>query len=208
MAKDEAGSWNIVQGIILKSTDFLRRIIASAGGQGGVTLSYLCPYCNNFSFEALPERSASLGGAQSVDKKYECGAPNMILVVRTGVSASEAKVFKAHAALQGLCENLIHALKLLANQQKDGDSPIQRAIRLMVCGLFRYEAQSSNSAKDVGQAFVGKCLALFESVGQCAVARSLHALECHQEVWTTMVLSELVEFESCVSEMPLLTTRT
>ena len=44
---------------------------------------------------------------------------------QTGVSASQAKVFKAHAAPQGLCENLINALKLLANKQKDGDSPIQ-----------------------------------------------------------------------------------
>ena len=26
---------------------------------------------------------------------------------------------------QGLCENLINALKMLANQQKDGDGPIQ-----------------------------------------------------------------------------------
>ena len=30
-----------VQGIMLKSTDFLRRIVAPVGGQG-VTLSYLC----------------------------------------------------------------------------------------------------------------------------------------------------------------------
>ena len=47
-------------------------------------------------------------------------------MVETGVSASQAKVFKAHAAPQGLCEN--NALKLLANQQKDGDSPIQRIV--------------------------------------------------------------------------------
>ena len=46
MAKDEAGSLSIVQGIMLKSTDFVRRIIAPAGGQGGVTLSCLCPHCN------------------------------------------------------------------------------------------------------------------------------------------------------------------
>ena len=30
------------------------------------------------------------------------------------------------AAPLGLCDNLINALKLLANQQKDGDSPIQK----------------------------------------------------------------------------------
>ena len=31
---------------------------------------------------------------------------------RTGATASQAKVFKAHAAPQGPCENLINALKL------------------------------------------------------------------------------------------------
>ena len=49
-------------------------------------------------------------------------------MVQTGDSASQAKVFKAHAVPQGVCENLINALKLLANQQKDGDSPIQSMV--------------------------------------------------------------------------------
>ena len=48
VAKNEAGRLNIVQRIMLKSTDFLRRINAPAGGQGGVSLSYLCPKCNSF----------------------------------------------------------------------------------------------------------------------------------------------------------------
>ena len=61
-------------------------------------------------------------------EKNEWRAPNRSLVVQTGVSARQAKVFKAHAAPQGLCENLINALKLLTNQQKDGDSPIQRTV--------------------------------------------------------------------------------
>ena len=39
-----------------------------------------------------------------------------------------AKVFEAHAVPQGLCANLINALNLLANQQKDGDSPIQSIV--------------------------------------------------------------------------------
>ena len=38
------------------------------------------------------------------------------------------KVLKAHAAPQGLCVNLINALKLLANQQKDGGGPIQSIV--------------------------------------------------------------------------------
>ena len=52
VAKDEAGRLDIVHGIMLKSTDFLRRVIAPAGGQGGGTMSYLCPNCNSFSLEA------------------------------------------------------------------------------------------------------------------------------------------------------------
>ena len=35
----------------------------------------------------------------------------------------EAKVFGAHAAPNGVCDNLISALKLLVNQEEDGDSP-------------------------------------------------------------------------------------
>ena len=48
--------------------------------------------------------------------------------VQTGESASQAKIFKAHAVPQGLCENLINALKLLANQQEDGDGPKQSTV--------------------------------------------------------------------------------
>ena len=44
-----------------------------------------------------------------------------LLVVQTGESVNQAKVFRAHAVPQGLCGNLINALKLLANQQEDGD---------------------------------------------------------------------------------------
>ena len=36
--KDEAGRLSVVQGTMLKSTDFLRRIIAPPGGPGGVTM--------------------------------------------------------------------------------------------------------------------------------------------------------------------------
>ena len=43
-------------------------------------------------------------------------------------SGDEAKVFRAHAVPQGLCENLINALELLANQQRDDDSPIQNIV--------------------------------------------------------------------------------
>ena len=49
-------------------------------------------------------------------------------MVQTGESVNQAKVFKAHAVPQGLCGNLINALKLLANQQEDGESLIQNIV--------------------------------------------------------------------------------
>ena len=58
----------------------------------------------------------------------EWRVPDRILVVQFGTNEEEAKVFRAHVVPQGLCENLIGALKLLANQQRDGDSPIQNIV--------------------------------------------------------------------------------
>ena len=73
--------------------------------------------------------SIQIGGAQFVEKKYDWKQPNRLLVLQTGESIHQAKVFKAHAVLQGFCGNLIDALKLLANQQEDGDGFIQNIVR-------------------------------------------------------------------------------
>ena len=54
--------------------------------------------------------------------------PNRLLVVQTGDSVNQANVFRAHAALQGLCGNLMNALKLLANQQENGDGLTQNIV--------------------------------------------------------------------------------
>ena len=45
-------------------------------------------------------------------EKQDWKQPNRLLVVQTGESVEQAKVFKAHAIPQGLCENLITALKI------------------------------------------------------------------------------------------------
>ena len=73
-------------------------------------------------------RSTAAGGAQICGQTYGWKAPNRLLVVQTGDSAIQAKVFKAHAVPQSVCENVINALKLLANQQKDCDSPTQSIV--------------------------------------------------------------------------------
>ena len=129
MAKDEARRLSIDQKTMLRSTDYLRRIIAPAGGQGDVTLSYLCPHCNSFLLEdyiwwvSAGKKHSSWWCAACGDHN-DWRAPNRLLVVQTGASATQARVFKAHAVPQGLCENLIDAVKLLAKQQKDGNSTI------------------------------------------------------------------------------------
>ena len=56
VAQDEARKMSIVQEIMIRSTDYLRRIIAPVKGQGGVTMSYLCPHCNSFPLEDFIRR--------------------------------------------------------------------------------------------------------------------------------------------------------
>ena len=55
-------------------------------------------------------------------------ATKQALVVQTGESVNQAKVFREHAVPQDLCANLINAMKLLANRQEDGDGLIQNIV--------------------------------------------------------------------------------
>ena len=72
VAKDEIGCLSIVQGIMLKSTDFLRSIIAPVAGQGGVTLSYVCPHCNCFPLEDYIWWVSTGHGDSNNKKKKSC----------------------------------------------------------------------------------------------------------------------------------------
>ena len=49
-------------------------------------------------------------------------------MVQLGTNEDEATVFRAHAVPRVPCENVINALKLPANQQRDGDSPIHNIV--------------------------------------------------------------------------------
>ena len=73
-------------------------------------------------------RNPRSGGAKFRRERYDWRQPNRLLVVQTGESFEQAKVFKAHAVPQGLCANLINALKMLAKQQEDGDVVSCRAL--------------------------------------------------------------------------------
>ena len=74
-------------------------------------------------------------------------------------SFEQAKVFKAHAVPQGLCENVINALKLLANQQEDGDGLQQNIVanlgkwsrKGLTDSLRDFIRVDNNHALDVGE---------------------------------------------------------
>ena len=120
-------------------TDFLRGIIAPVDGMGGVTLSCLCQHSHCYPLEEyIWWVSSGHGDGNNREKKqcswwcaacgsqYDWRAPNRI---QLSANANGAKVLKAHAAPLWLCDNLVvNALKLLANQQIDGGSPIQRIV--------------------------------------------------------------------------------
>ena len=76
-----------------------------------------------------------------------------LLVVQTGEGASQAKVFKAHAIPQDMRENMINALKLLVNQQKYGDGPVQN-IAAKLCERSRKNLEGlANQQEDGDGAF-------------------------------------------------------
>ena len=86
VAQEEAEKMGIVQEIMLRSTEYLRRIIAPVGGQGGVTMSYLCPNCNSFPLEDyvwwVCGGKSTKCGAQIVEKSNDWRQPNRLLVVQ------------------------------------------------------------------------------------------------------------------------------
>ena len=91
IAKDEVEKMRIVQEIMLKSTDFLRRIIAPRRRTRRCHNVVRVPELQQFLF----------GGLRLV----------------------------GHCRKQGMCENLINPLKLLANQQEDGDGLLQNMLQ-------------------------------------------------------------------------------
>ena len=111
-----------VQEILIRSTDYLRRIIKEA---------LRCHACARIV--TVSRWKTTFGGSVGRNnwwcaicgEKYDWKQPNRLLVVQTGESVNQAR---AHAVLHGLCGNLIYAWKLLANQQEDGDGVIQNIV--------------------------------------------------------------------------------
>ena len=131
VAQDEAEKVSAVQEIMLGSTGYLRRITAPVGGQGWVTVSHLCPHCNSCPLNIwwVSGWKDTKWWSAICGAKYDWKQPNRLLVVQRGDSIEQAKVFKARAVPQVFSANLISALKLLANQQEDGDGFVKNVVK-------------------------------------------------------------------------------
>ena len=139
MATDEAYRLSNVQGIILKSIDFLRRIIAPKKKRTKrcpdvVSLPKLQQFSlENYLLRVSAGKNTAAAGARAIfGENSNRKASNSLLVVQTGDSASQAKMLKAHAVPQGLCENFINELILFANSWNNGDNEVQS----IVAGFF------------------------------------------------------------------------
>ena len=117
---------SIVQGILRKSTDLLRRVIVPVEGQGGSPCRMSAVIATDSRWKTFSGGSPSGHGMKQCNwwcapcgGQYNWKAPNRVLVTQDSTDRRGAKVF------EGVCDNLITALKLLANKQKDGDSPVK-----------------------------------------------------------------------------------
>ena len=112
----------IVQLILQKRKDFLRRIIVQVEGQGGVTLSFVCPHCHRHPLEdyiwwvssghddGRKKKKQCIWSCAACGGQYDWRNPNRFAVTQDSTDRGEAKVFRAHAPPLGVCDNLINAL--------------------------------------------------------------------------------------------------
>ena len=150
--QEDEGRLTVAQDILRKSTDFLRRIITPVTGQGGVSLSHVCPPCHRHPLADLHPVGFQRGTGKKQCNWWRaaCGGQytwknsNRVLLIEDSADPSEAKVFRDHAPLQGAYENLVHSLKLWTNQQTVSDSLVhvlveglQEHCRMKVMDEFR-----------------------------------------------------------------------
>ena len=107
-----------------KSTDFLRRRIVSDTEAGSLNLSYVCLRCGLFPIEDFIWWVTEEHGEK---RKWWCAGcvgqyhwieADRILTIQASSRAEDTWVCKANAPPAGFCDNLISALKLLANLQE------------------------------------------------------------------------------------------
>ena len=201
------GRVSIAQDTLRKNTDFLRRIMAPMSGVVGVTLSYVCPHCSCFPLDAYMRWVSSEHGDRSNRKEKQCSwwcgacggqhdwkAPRRLLVAHFSANTNLSEGVQS---ARNICDNVINAFKLSANQQKDGDSPIKcivtclhwKSRRGIMDGLESFIDAGNRSAVDVGGLRRGTLLPRSSHQRRCGRAKvargrggcaaSLHRHEVH-----------------------------
>ena len=148
---------SIVQEIMLRSSDNLRRIIAPVGGQGSHNVLPV-PELQQFPSGRL--RLVGLWGkwwCAICGEKYDRRQPNRHSVVQTGESFEHAKIFKAHAT-SGPERKLDQCAQITGNQREDGDGLPQNIVtnlgkgsrKGLTDGLREFIKVDTERALDVG----------------------------------------------------------
>ena len=128
---------SIVQQILQKNTDLLRRIIIPVEGQGGVMLSSEYPHCQRYPHDDNIWRvSPGHGDVNNEEEAVQLVARGVQRPARLEESEQgldhtgqhrppRSKDLPSHVPPHGVRDNLINALKLLANQQLGGGSLVE-----------------------------------------------------------------------------------
>ena len=126
VAQDEARKVSIVQEVMFKSTDYLRRLIAPVEGQGRCHNVLPMPALQQspsgrLRLVGLWEKTYKVVLRNVWRKQYDWRQSNRLLVVHAGKVSSRGTSRPER--------KLTNALKLQANQQEDGDSLLQSNVR-------------------------------------------------------------------------------
>ena len=129
-------------------------------------MSYLCPNCNSLSLEDIVwwvsgrmlEGSTPAGGAQFVERSTIGSNRTGSRSCKQETVLSRQRSSQRNAVPQGLCANLVNALKL-ANQQEDGDGLLQSIVtnlgegsrKGLTDGLRDFIKVDNHRALDVGE---------------------------------------------------------
>ena len=167
LAQDETAKMSIVQDIMLRRTDYLRRVIARWRTRRSHDVIFV-PQLQQF-----PSGRQRLVGIW--EKHHKVVVRNLWRKVRLEATEQasgranwgkfeQAKVFKALALPHCLCANMVNALKLLGNQQEDGDGFRQNIVtnlgkgsrRGLTDGLREFIEVDNERSLDVGALRRGK----------------------------------------------------
>ena len=138
---EDEGRESTAQVVIRKSADFLRTITAPSDGESHYLTCVLIVIASRLKTTSGGSRRCTATATRRKDALQLAVCSLRQPVRLEGSEQSHTR----HAAPQGMCVNLINGLKLLPNQQKDGDSPV----RMIVPGLLEKESAPNNRRPQV-----------------------------------------------------------